>query len=112
MIITSLENPRIKKYIRLKDKKFRDEFQEFIVEGEHLVAEAYKAGLVKEIIIEIDDFCSYDCPKVLVTKEIIKKITDLESPVSILALCQKKKMDDSLGNRVLLLDQIQDPGNL
>ncbi|MBE6147543.1 MAG: RNA methyltransferase [Firmicutes bacterium] len=112
MIITSLENPRIKKYIRLKDKKYRDEFNEFIVEGEHLVKEAYKAGLVKEIILEIDDFCSYDCPKVLVTKEIIKKISTLDCPVSILALCQKKKMDSSYCNRLLLLDKIQDPGNL
>ena len=44
MLITSLENERIKNYIKLKDKKYRKKTNTFIVEGLHLVLEAYKSG--------------------------------------------------------------------
>ena len=42
MVITSLENDRIKYYIKLRDRKYRKKNKEFIVEGMHLVLEAYK----------------------------------------------------------------------
>ena len=51
MLITSLDNEKVKKYIKLKEKKYRDQTGEFIVEGSHLVLEAYKAGLIKELIL-------------------------------------------------------------
>jgi len=35
MLITSLDNDKIKKYIKLKEKKYRDLYNEFLVEGEH-----------------------------------------------------------------------------
>ena len=54
MLITSLDNERVKKYIKLKEKKYRDQTGEFIVEGSHLVLEAYRAGLIKELILEKD----------------------------------------------------------
>ena len=49
MIITSLENKEIKRITKLKSKKYRDELQEFIVEGEHLVEESYKNKVLKKI---------------------------------------------------------------
>ena len=49
MLITSLENDRIKNYIKLKDRKYRKKTRTFIVEGMHLVLEAYKKG------IDVDD---------------------------------------------------------
>lgn len=112
MLITSLDNEKIKKYARLKEKKYRDSCNQFIVEGMHLVLEAYKKGLIEEIILEQDEVCVLDSPKVYVTKEIIKKISILETPVNILALCNKPKPVLDYGNRLLLLDEIQDPGNL
>ena len=42
MVITSLENEKIKNYAKLKDKKYRDITNTFIVEGFHLVQEAFK----------------------------------------------------------------------
>lgn len=112
MLITSLENDKVKKYTRLKEKKYRDIDNEFIVEGMHLVLEAYKAGLVEEIILEQDEVCMLDAPIVYVSKEIIKKISTLETPVNILALCKKMNSNPDYGNKLLLLDKIQDPGNL
>ena len=112
MVITSLENEKIKKYVRLKEKKYRDIENKFIVEGMHLVQEAYKCGLIEEIILEQNEEILLDCPKVYVTREIIKKISTLETPVNILALCKKIFPSYDYGNKLLLLDKIQDPGNL
>ena len=52
MIYTSIENKKIKNIKKLYSKKYRDEFNEFIIEGEHLVEEAYKKGILKELILE------------------------------------------------------------
>ena len=54
MLITSLDNDKIKKCIKLKDKKYRDQYGEFLVEGEHLVIEAYRSGILEEILIKHD----------------------------------------------------------
>ncbi len=112
MLITSLDNDKIKKLIKLKEKKYRDQYNEFIVEGEHLVIEAYRSNLLEEIFIEQDEVTLLNCDITYVTKEIIDKLTQLETPTHIIGLCKKKKEDNNLGNKLLLLDRIQDPGNL
>ena len=111
MLITSLDNERIKNYIKLKDKKYRDEVGLFIVEGEHLVLEAYRAGILKEVIIEDGYVLPIDCPKTYVTKEIIKKISSVFTPTSMYGVCSKL-VEDKIGDKVLVLDGVQDPGNL
>lgn len=111
MLITSLDNERIKNYIKLKDKKYRDESGLFIVEGEHLVLEAYRAGILKEVIMEEDSVIPIDCPKTYVTKEIIKKISNVFTPTNMYGVCSKL-VEDKIGDKVLVLDGVQDPGNL
>lgn len=111
MLITSLDNDRIKKYVGLKEKKNRDKTGQFIVEGMHLVLEAYKAGLIEELILEKDVVVPLNLPTVYVTNDILAKISTLETHPEIMALVNKKEEQD-LGKRVLLLDNIQDPGNL
>ena len=115
MLITSLENERIKNYIKLKSKKYRDLTNSFIVEGEHLVLEAYRAGLLEEIIIEQSSVFPIDLPnerKVYVPQVILDKISDVENPPYVMGLCRKKEESDNLGSRILMLDGVQDPGNL
>lgn len=112
MLITSLENDKVKKWIKLKDKKYRDLYNEFIVEGEHLVIEAYRSGLLEEIILLEDSVTVLDAPITYVTKEIIKAISSVETPTHILGLCKKKEENSDYGNKLLLLDRVQDPGNL
>ncbi len=112
MLITSIENNKVKEYMKLQQKKYRDRSNRFIVEGMHLVLEAYKSGLIEEVILEKDEVLPIDVPIVYTTKEVIQKISNLDHPVSVLALCKKKEEVKELGNRVLLLDGIQDPGNL
>lgn len=112
MLITSLDNDRIKGYIKLKERKYRKKTNTFIVEGLHSVLEAYKTGSIIELILEKDEVLPFDLPCVYVTNEIINKISSLETPSNIMALCKINNDNVELGNKILLLDNVQDPGNL
>ena len=111
MLITSLDNDRIKSYIKLKDRKYRKKEKKFIVEGMHLVLEAYKKGIVEELIVEKDVVLPINLPTIYVTNEIIHKISEMESPSNIMALCRMEE-NKITGDKILMLDEIQDPGNL
>ena len=111
MLITSLDNSKIKDYKKLQTRKYREKKQQFIVEGEHLVLEAFKAGRIEELILEKDEIFPLDVETVYVTNEIINKISTLENPSNIMALCNIES-SDFIGKKILILDGIQDPGNL
>lgn len=109
MKITSLNNPKVIFWAKLKMKKYRDIEHLFIVESEHLVSEALKKGIVKEIITTEEK--EYEVPTYNVSAEIMKRISTLITPSKIMAVCEYLMPDDIKGN-ILLLDHIQDPGNL
>lgn len=107
-MITSINNERIKEISKLNNKKYRKEKGLFIVEGEHLVEEAYKHNLLVEVysLNETSYESSY-----IVTESVMKKISNLDSIPNIIGICKIKK-EEEIGNRILILDNIQDPGNL
>ena len=109
MKITSLNNPKVIFWAKLKMKKYRDIEHLFIVESEHLVTEALKKGIVKEIITTEEK--EYEVPTYNVSTEIMKRISTLITPNKVMAVCEYVMPDDIKGN-ILLLDHIQDPGNL
>lgn len=111
MLITSLENNKIKEIMKLNSSKYRKEYNKFIIEGFHLVEEASKAGLLEEIFLLEEENINIDTNKTYITKEIMKKITNLDSIPNIIGICNIKN-DKLIGNKILLLDDIQDPGNL
>jgi len=111
MIITSLNNPTIKEISKLKNKKYRDLTNTYLVEGDHLVEEAYKNNLLTKIILLEDTTCNYDIEKIYVTKEVMKKLTELDTPNKIIGIV-KENTPLPIGNKILILDNIQDPGNL
>ena len=112
MLITSLDNDRIKRIIKLKDRKYRKKEKRFIVEGMHLVMEAYKKGIIEEVILEKDSVLPFDVDYIYTTNDIIKKISSLDTPSEVMAVCKMLDEDVELGNKILMLDGIQDPGNL
>ncbi|MGN1378877.1 MAG: TrmH family RNA methyltransferase [Bacilli bacterium] len=109
MKVTSIKNPKVIYWAKLKMKKYRDIEHLFIVESEHLVSEALKKGIVKEIITTED--IEYEVPTYNVTIDVMKRISTLTTPSKIMAVCEFLMPDDIKGN-VLILDHIQDPGNL
>ena len=111
MIIESVDNKKIKEYRKLKEKKYRDSEKLFLVEGEHLVLEAYKSDSLKEVILcerEID----LEVEKVYVTEKVMSTISEMPSKVDIIGVCEIKKSELDLDSPVLILDGVQDPGNL
>lgn len=100
-MIESTNNEKIKKYAKLKDKKYREEMGLFIIEGEHLVNEAKdKLQIVDEFILGEN-----------VTENVMKKLTSLTNIPKYLAVAKKQEEKEIKGN-ILILDNIQDPGNL
>lgn len=112
MIYTSIKNDKIKEINKLKDKKYRDLTNKFLVEGYHLVQEAYKAGLLKKIILLEGEKIDIDCDIMYVTKDILSYLSDVKTPQNIMGVCEKKEDETNIGNKILVLDDIQDPGNL
>lgn len=111
MLITSVNNDRIKELVKLKDKKYRDKSHLFFIEGKDLVDEAYKKSLIKELYVLEGTYVSYDVPTTYVNTIVMEKISDMGSISPYYAVCYEKK-EEKIGNRILLLDDIQDPGNL
>ena len=113
-VITSLDNEKVKMLKKLQKKKYRDEYNLFIVEGEHLAIEAFRAGVLEELILEEGTDLPFPSPYGYYSREVLSKISALDTPSSVMALCRKRDRDgeEVEGNRILVLDDIQDPGNL
>lgn len=114
MEITSVSNAKVKTWAKLKEKKHRDKEQLFLIEGEHLIEEAYQAKVLECLIVEKGcAYPSYEGVEVYeVTAEILRKLTSLVSKESLLAVCRMHKHEEIIGERLIVLDQVQDPGNL
>ncbi len=113
MVVTSLENEKVKKFRKLQQKKYREEYEQYIIEGMHLIYEAYRKGAIQELIIMEGTDCPLPpVPYTYYSREVMKKISALENPPTIMALCNKLDNSTVKGEKILLLDGIQDPGNL
>ena len=111
MVYTSIENKKIKELNKLKKKKYRDLSDTFLVEGEHLIREAEACGCLKELyLLEGTDFSTM-VPVHYVSNTVMRYVSSLECVSSYLGVCFKNKQN-SYGNRILVLEDIQDPGNL
>ena len=113
MVYTSVDNEKIKEIKKLSIKKYRDDTNTFLVEGEHLIKEASDNGLLKQIFVLEDyklehnlsvetNYCSL---------KVMKYLSELTSPSKVIGVCNKKT-SKIYGNKILMLDGVQDPGNL
>lgn len=111
MRIDSINNNKIKYYKKLREKKYILEEKKYIVEGEHLVSEAYKSGLLLEVITTKDKTL-YDVPNIYVNDKVLKSISLLSSTPIIMGVVKYVENTEIIGNKILLLDNLQDPGNV
>ena len=110
MIYSSLDNPKIKELKKLQMKKYRLLNKLFLIEGEHLVNEAYKAGLLVELIVLEGQTFNLDVNISYVTLNVMNYLSELENS-KVIGVCRIKE-NEIKGNKIVLLDNIQDPGNL
>lgn len=116
--IESVNNPKVKQWKRLLTKKERDKSGIFLIEGFHLVEEALKQG---EQILEIMVSDKVGLPPrwdakgtqvTLVTEEISNVLSETEAPQGIYAVCRQAHAEVQDAKTFLLIDAVQDPGNL
>ena len=125
--ITSKDNELIKHIRKLKDKKYRDESNEYVVEGVKLVEEAVKENAkIKQIIVCEDTTRTYEIPThimleiakyecISVSDKIFNIITQVTNPQGIMAIIEKNAQNakiDYTQDIIVVLDDVQDPGNL
>jgi RNA methyltransferase, TrmH family len=117
--IESNKNPQIKQWKKLHTKKERDKSRAFMIEGFHLVEEALKSDVViQELIIsETTDIPSGwnvdDLSITIVTEKIMQEISDTDTSQGVAAVCEQYSVNEGgKFSRVLLIDAVQDPGNL
>ncbi|MCQ4637186.1 RNA methyltransferase [Anaerovorax odorimutans] len=121
--ITSKDNQIFRLCGRLTLRKYRDQEGLYLVEGEKLVREALATGQnVKTIIISEE--CgippAFSADTVFMEGRLFSKLAQTKTTQGILAIVEKrelteedflKKTDRKSGN-VVLLDRLQDPGNI
>ena len=111
MLYSSINNEKIKNIKKLNEKKYRDETNLYLVEGEHLVREAYKNNALEELILLENKNIDINIKTSYITENVLKYISNLDTPNGIIGIC-KKKNNNLNGNKIVILDNIQDPGNL
>lgn len=127
MTITSKDNETIKHIRKLKEKKYRDEYGEYVIEGIKLINEAIEENAeIKTIIVcdncqkidKINQTAMYEVAKrncLYADEKVFNTITDVQNPQGILAVVAKKGAEQEINYKedvIVVLDNIQDPGNI
>ena len=120
-IISSTKNEKIKELAKLQTAKGRRKAGLYLLEGEHLVEEAIKEKALIELIVvssnRMEDYhylLKQTVVQVLVvSQEVFQKLSMTETTQGILAAV---KIENHTGlpcrGRIVVLDAVQDPGNL
>ncbi len=109
-MIESINNEKIKRYSKLLQKKYRDEIGLYIVSTDHLVKEALKQNIVQEIFL-LDGYENRYGNVTYVSEQVMRKLTSLKTLPSVVAIVKKQDSNNIKGN-VIMLDGLQDPGNV
>ncbi len=108
-IITSKDNKNVKEWLKLKQKKYRDLNNEFLISGSHLVNEAIRNAM-DITLISLNEMDT-NLPYYIVSESVMSALSTEVTIPKIMGVVKKKKERDIVGN-VILLDNLQDPGNL
>ena len=116
--ITSAQNNKIKNANKLKKKKDRDKTGLALIEGIHLIDEAYQSGLDIEQLFVVDpsrtdeQLIEYAYETFEINLKVAEALSGTVTPQGFFAVIKKPEYDISTAKQVLLIDRIQDPGNL
>ncbi len=125
MVITSRKNDAVKRFRELlREKSVRDAQGVFAVEGDHLCGELAKGGF-RILTALMTENAAVKYPKtaaalgsagevVVISQEIAEYISDTKAPQGLFAIAAKPHSDgipDGAG-QLVLLDGVQDPGNV
>lgn len=116
-MIISKDNSQIKHIRQLSQKKYRDDYKEFVVEGIKIVQEAIEENENIQLVVICEELLKRQIDtknfKVeYVNKSIFELISDTVTPQGILAVIKEKEPQEITSQVLFALDDIQDPGNM
>lgn len=133
-VVTSLQNPRVKEVVRLRDRRQRDESGLFLIEGYRELLRASQAGwlidtlfICRELFLGSNEGALINTLKesgaraVFCSSEVFKKISYRDRPDGLLAIAPQKHrtlddLQDLLKNKsapfLVVAESIEKPGNL
>ena len=107
---------------KLHQKKYREQFGHYLIEGEHLVLELIKASISQAALRQSTIFITEDHPAIdttltvkVVSSKQMAELTETESPqgiVAVVPMLPATLADTKQPEKVVCLFEIQDPGNL
>lgn len=114
-MITSQDNNLIKKITKLANKKYRDEYNSFVIEGFRSVKDSLSLLDVEKVVLSESaqhkygaEFDNYE----VVSDKIFAKICDTENAQGVIAVASKKISNNYESDYCLFLDRVRDPGNM
>lgn len=119
-IITSVNNPLIKELRALKERKYRRRSGCFLIEGRRLIEDAVRNGIKPELLLVQDDrteefaLLSEQCLQTAaVSRAVLESLCLTEAPEGAVAKVRiPQEMPEGDGSLVMVLDGLQDPGNM
>ncbi|KIL42507.1 rRNA methyltransferase [Gordoniibacillus kamchatkensis] len=124
--ITSVQNPRVKEWAQLRERKGRDSQQRYLVEGPHLVEEALRSrapvvsvlyALGRSVPPGLRELAEPGVEWIAVSEAVLAKLADTQTPQGVLAVVERTPFSAEQFFRVkrslvVVLDAVQDPGNV
>ncbi len=115
MTITSVDNAKVQQVCKLSNKKYRKQFSSYLIEGERLVRDAlYHGAKITNIFVAESVADKYDfADAIVVADKVFAKMSETVNSQGILAVVQlpNEQLAPPKGNS-LILDGLQDPGNI
>ena len=110
MIITSTSNKMVLYANSLKEKKYREKENKYLIEGEHLIS---MANDIECIFTTNENYKNESTTVYYVSEDVLKKLSFVQSPQGIVAIVRKNQysIDYNLSS-YLLCDGVSDPGNM
>jgi len=113
-------------FIQLSQKKFRDEYKKFVVEGHKLILEALTHGIECEVLLSTQNYFKTNSTLFenrfiskqeihIIKKNELEKIADTKTPQEIIGIFhfpELAKIEYSKHKLLAVLENISDPGNL
>lgn len=113
MVITSTENSKITLAAKLGDKKFRRSSGLYLIEGERLVRDAIKHGAdLQEIFVKESAADKFSFNATVVADKVFAKMSDTVHSQGVLAVVRQPVPKGQVQGNCLVLDGLQDPGNV
>ena len=109
--IDSRQNQKIKDLVKLSQPKFSKEKKLFKIEGFHALEMAQKSNVLVSVFAT-KEIPNLKVPQYVVSESIMESISVAKSPQGVICVCNYIEQKELSSEKVLLLDNVSDPGNL